>query len=56
MAVKNYHLYLAAKEHSLLMIYVGGIESIPNIYICVAGRDQSSQVSQLLNKEYFAIE
>ena len=34
MAVKNYHLYLAAKEHSLLMIYVGGIESIPNIYIC----------------------
>ena len=36
MAVKNYHLYLAAKEHSLLMIYVGGIESIPNIYICGA--------------------
>ena len=34
MAVKNYHLYLAAKEHSLLMIYVGGIESIPNVYIC----------------------
>ena len=34
MAVKNYHLYLAAKEHSWLMIYEGGIESIPNVYIC----------------------
>ena len=33
MTVKTYHLYLAAKEHGWLMIYVGGIESIPNIYL-----------------------
>ena len=34
MAVKNYHLYLAAKEPCKLIIYVGGIESIP-MYISV---------------------